>query len=216
MNLLAKQYIAEYRFLAKRACYSRSIFALHRACFEASVMLGRSASGLAVLRRVLRCMLSPSPRKVKEVAMYVRSKKRVAQEGPYPFGHVRSTYLNLLLHNIGRLIVLADAYRGEGGSTYQVADNDLAFSSSGKSGADNRSGGGGSSGLATGVLGSGGVLGDTSSRDSGLVTTTRATGVVAASAGNLLEGLVKLGRHCVCVCLEERCVSYEREKLATV
>jgi hypothetical protein len=143
-------------------------------------------------------------------------KKGVAQEGPYPFGHVRSTYLNLLLHNIGRLIVLADAYRGEGGSTYQVADNDLAFSSSGKSGADNCSGGGGSSRLASGVLRSGGVLGDTSSRDSGLVTTARATGVVAASAGNLLEGLVKLGRHCVCVCFGERCVSYEREKLATV
>jgi hypothetical protein len=91
---------------------------------------------------------------------------------------------------------------GEGGSTYQVADNNLAFSSSGKSGADNSSSGGGSSRLATGVLGSGGVLGNTSSRDSGLVTTTRTTGIVAASAGNLLEGLVKLGRHCVCLYLE--------------
>jgi hypothetical protein len=91
---------------------------------------------------------------------------------------------------------------GEGGSTYQVANNNLAFSSSGKSGADNSSSGGGSSRLATGVLGSGGVLGNTSSRDSGLVTTTRTTGIVAASAGNLLEGLVKLGRHCVCLYLE--------------
>jgi hypothetical protein len=91
---------------------------------------------------------------------------------------------------------------GKGGSTYQVADNNLAFSSSGKSGADDSSSGGGSSRLATGVLGSGGVLGDTSSRDSGLITTARTTGVVAASAGNLLEGLVKLGRHCVCLCLE--------------
>jgi len=40
--------------------------------------------------------------------------------------------------------------------------------------------------------------------------------VVAASAGNLLEGLVKLGRHCMCVFVfGERRVSYEREKLAT-
>ena len=92
-----------------------------------------------------------------------------------------------------------------GGSTYQVADDNLAFSSSGKSGADNScSGGSGSLGLTTSVLGSGRVLGDTSSRDSGLVTTTRTTSVVAAGAGNLLEGLVKLGRHCVFVC-EETC-----------
>jgi len=96
---------------------------------------------------------------------------------------------------------------GGNGSTYQVADNDLAFSSSGKSGADNScSGGSRSLGLAASVLGSGRVLGDTSSGNSGLVTATRATSVVATRAGNLLEGLVKLGRHCVCL-FAKRCVS---------
>jgi hypothetical protein len=104
---------------------------------------------------------------------------------------------------------------GNGGSSYQVADNNLAFSSSGKRGADDGSSGGGSLGLTTSVLGSGGVLGDTSSRNSGLVSTARTASVVAASAGDLLEGLVKLGRHCVCL-FARRCVSYECEKLATV
>ena len=86
---------------------------------------------------------------------------------------------------------------------YQVADNNLAFSSSGKSGADNSSSsGGGSLGLTSSGLGSGGVLGDTSSGNSGLVATARTASVVATRAGNLLEGLVKLGRHCVCLFVE--------------
>jgi len=58
---------------------------------------------------------------------------------------------------------------GGGGSIYQVADNDLALSSSGKSGTSEGGSGVGSLGLTTSGLCRGGVLGDTSSRDSGLV-----------------------------------------------
>lgn len=93
-------------------------------------------------------------------------------------------------------------------STYQVADNDLAFSSSGKSGTSEGGSGVVSLRLTTGGLCGSGVLGDTSGRDSGLVGAASATSVVAASAGNLFETLVKLGRHIVCVFARKVCVSY--------
>lgn len=85
--------------------------------------------------------------------------------------------------------------------TYQVADNDFAFSS-GRQGRGCSCGScGGSLGLTLGGLGGGSVFGNSSGGNSGLAAAASATGVVATRASNLLEALVKLGRRHVDVCL---------------
>ena len=83
-------------------------------------------------------------------------------------------------------------------STYQVADNNLAFFSGGDGG--HSSGDSGSLGLSLVVgLCRGGVLGDSSGGNSGLGGATSATGIIAAAAGDLVEALVELGRHYDCL-----------------
>lgn len=70
-----------------------------------------SASGLALLSKENKCWARhiPNHPRGKKGAKKVRSKETVAQEAT-SFGHVRSTYLNLLLRNIGRLDGSAKEY----------------------------------------------------------------------------------------------------------